>query len=424
MKKIFAVSLLLLAVVCAAHVSLAQSGRRTGQSSSSTSGAATTTTTTSKSSSNSTSNPINDGDIVDPGVVAAEGETVEGDVVRVNTSLVTVPVSVMDRNGKYIPTLRREDFHIYEDGVEQRIAYFATVDKPFTVVLLMDTSRSTDFRLEDIQNAAIAFVNQLKPEDKVIVISFDDDIRVLSKATNDRDELVRAIRRTRTGNGTRLYDAVDSVISKQLKGVEGRKAVVLFTDGVDTTSYRASYEKTVREAEEFDALFYPVAYSTSGVIPHGTWGKSSPWPGGGVIIGMPGSGGGIPGIGGGTAGASIEDYRLANAYLHDLAEVSGGRFYRGDSLQDISASFADVAEELRRQYSLGYYPKQSAQSGQRRRIKVRVDEPGVVVKARDSYIYTQQGGDNTKQTKEQQSSKPESPKTQLGSTREKFRNDE
>jgi Ca-activated chloride channel homolog len=419
MKKIFAVSLLLLAVVCASGVSRAQSGRRTGQSS--TGGAATTTqTTTNKSSSSSSSsNPINDGDIVDQGIVA-EGETVEGDVVRVNTSLVTVPVSVMDRDGKYIPTLGREDFHIYEDGVEQRVAYFATVDKPFTVVLLIDTSRSTDFRLEDIQNAAIAFVNQLKPEDKVIVISFDDDIRVLTKATSDRDELVRAIRKTRTGGSTRLYDAVHLVISKELKGVEGRKAVVLFTDGVDTTSYRASYDTTVREAEEADAIFYSVDYNTSGVIPHGTWGTSSPWPGG-VIMPMPGRGGGIPGIGGsGPVGGSPEDYRLANAYLHDLAKVTGGRFYRGDSLQSVAESFAEIAEELRRQYSLGYYPKQAAQAGQRRRIKVRVDQPGLVVQARDSYISGPKSGD-ANQTKEQQSAKPESPKTQLGSTRERFR---
>lgn len=424
MKKILAVSLLLLAVVCAPGVSRAQSGRRIGQSTGG--GAATTTTTTgtttNKSSSNSNSNPINDGDVVDQGVVA-EGETVEGDVVRVNTSLVTVPVSVMDRDGKYIPTLGRSDFHIYEDGVEQRIAYFATVDKPFTVVLLIDTSRSTDFRLEDIQNAAIAFVNQLKPEDKVIVMSFDDDIKVLTKATSDRDEMIRAIRRTRTGGSTRLYDAVHSVISKELKGIAGRKAVVLFTDGVDTTSYRASYETTVREAEEADAIFYSVDYDTSGIIPHGTWGTSSPWPGGGVILGMPGRGGGIPGIGGGggsTAGASAEDYRRASAYLHDLPEVTGGRFYRGDSLQSVAESFAEIAAELRRQYSLGYYPKQSAQAGERRKIKVRVDQPGLVVQARDSYIYSQKSVD-ANQTKDPQSSKPDLLKTQLGGTRERFR---
>lgn len=406
---------LLLAAICLPDTLRAQSGRRTGQK---TTGAVATPNKAS-SDSTSTSSPANDGDVVDQGIVA-EGETVEGDVVRVNTSLVTVPVTVRDRDGKYIPDLGRGDFHIFEDGVEQRVAYFATVDKPFTVVLLIDTSGSTEFRLEDIQNAAIAFVNQLKPEDKVIVISFDDDIDVLTRATSDRDELVRAIRRTRTGSGTRLYDAVDSVISRELKRIEGRKAVVLFTDGVDTTSHRASYQSTVREAEEFDALFYPVAYGTSGSIPHGSW--PSPWPGGGgggrggVIFGMPFPRGGMPGGGGGGPGSSPEDYRRADSYLHDLAQVTGGRFYRGDSLQNISESFAQIAEELRRQYSLGYYPKQSARQDQRRQIKVRVNQPGLVVQARDSYIYSQKNAD-ANQTKDPQSAKPESPKTNLGNTR-------
>src|SRR3954470_21429636 len=248
MKQTVAVLLFLLAVMCAEGTLCAQSGRRTGPS------AGGAPASSNKPAPGSTAKPVNDDDVVDQGVVA-QGETVEGDVGRVNTSLVTVPVSVMDRDGKYIPTLGRDDFHIFEDGVEQRVAYFATVDKPFSVILLIDTSRSTDFRLEDIQDAAIAFVNQLKPEDKVTIISFDDDIDVLTRATSDRNEMVRAIRRTRTGGGTRLYEAVHRAISRELKTGEGRKAVVLFTDGVDTTSRGSSYESTVREAEEADALF-------------------------------------------------------------------------------------------------------------------------------------------------------------------------
>ncbi|HYJ47301.1 MAG TPA: VWA domain-containing protein [Pyrinomonadaceae bacterium] len=404
MKQAARIGIFLLALVCAtAPAPRAQSGRRSKPSASDAG-----TPSAGKTSSGPATNSAPEGDVVNDGALP-EGETVEGDVVRVNTALVTVPVSVMDRNGKYIPNLGREDFHIYEDGAEQRISYFGTVDQPFTVVLLIDTSRSTDFRLEDMQNAAIAFVNQLKPEDRVIVISFDDDIDVLTKATSDRAELVRAIRRTRTGGGTRLYDAVDTAISKALKKIEGRKAVVLFTDGVDTTS-RTSYQSTVRKAEEFDALFYPVAYNTSGNIPHGTWGSG---PGSGIILGLPGAG--IPGIGGSGGGASPEEYRLASAYLHELAEKTGGRYYRGGSLANISEAFAQVAEELRRQYSLGYYPKQSGQSGQRRQIKVRVNQPGLVVQARDSYIYSQKGAE-ANPTKEPQP-KPEQPETHLGASR-------
>src|SRR4030095_8788492 len=142
------------------------------------------------------------------GKVAGEGETIEGDTLAINTGLVTVPVKVMDRGGRYVPNLTRRDFHVFENGVEQRIAYFATVDQPFTVVLLIDTSGSTHFKIEDMQSAAISFVNQLKEQDRVMVVSFDDSISTLCEPTSDRDTLIQAIRRARTGGGTRLYDAV------------------------------------------------------------------------------------------------------------------------------------------------------------------------------------------------------------------------
>src|SRR5215204_3831059 len=141
-------------------------------------------------------------------------EVGEDEVVRVNASLVTVPVSVLDRDGRFIGGLRQEDFRVLEDGVEQRIAYFAPVEQPFTVALVIDTSGSTRFKLEDIQDAAIAFLDQLRPADRVIVVSFDEQVRVLSGATNDRNQLRAAVRRTHTGGGTRLYDAVDLVIKK------------------------------------------------------------------------------------------------------------------------------------------------------------------------------------------------------------------
>src|SRR5207249_3633271 len=110
---------------------------------------------------------------------AGPEEVSEGDIVRVNTTLVSIPVSVMDRDGKYIPNLRKEDFRIWEDGVEQQVAYFASTEKPFTVALLIDTSGSTREKLQDIQDAALAFVDKLRADDRVMVISFDEQIRVL-----------------------------------------------------------------------------------------------------------------------------------------------------------------------------------------------------------------------------------------------------
>ncbi|HJU54944.1 MAG TPA: VWA domain-containing protein, partial [Pyrinomonadaceae bacterium] len=260
--------LTLILFVCAAGTLRAQSGRRqSDRSSNSTSG---------KTTSGPASNPAEEEGMINQDTY--QGETIEGDVLKVNTSLVTVPVSVMDRNGKYIPDLGREDFHIFEEGVEQRITYFATVDQPFTVALVIDTSGSTDYSLDDIQKAAITFVNQLNPEDRVMVISFDVSIDVLCKPTNDRDELIKAIRRTHAGGGTRLYDAVDQIIKKHFRGISGRKAVVLFTDGVDTASRHASYESTVRDAEELDALIYSVAYDDRGGAGSlgGVWGSGAP----------------------------------------------------------------------------------------------------------------------------------------------------
>jgi VWFA-related protein len=316
--------------------------------------------------------------------VNPNGETVEGDVIRFDTALVTVPVSVMDRNGRYVPLLRRDQFRLEENGVEQKIAYFATTDSPFSVVLLIDTSGSTQFRLEDIQKAATDFVDKLKPNDSVMVMSFDDRIQVQCNATTDREVIYKAIRRTRTGGGTRLYDAVEDVLNKQLATIPGRKAVVLFTDGVDTTSHHSSYEKTIRLAAESDAPIYSVDYDTSGMFGGG---GGLPIPGGrGTVIGLPFP---MPGrMPGTTRGSTEPEYRRAVAYLHELSDNTGGRFYSGDSMFGIGQAFTWIAEELGRQYSLGYYPATPGKDGERRQIKVKTTEADLVVKSRDSYIYS------------------------------------
>lgn len=329
------------------------------------------------------------------------------DVVRVNTTLVTLPVSVMDRDGRYIPNLRKEDFRLWEDGVEQTVALFSSVDKPFSVVLMLDTSGSTRYRLAEIQDAAITFVNQLRRDDQVMVVSFDDQIRVLSEFTSDRSRLRDAIRRSEPGDGTKLYDAVDMVMNQRLNNVTGRKAIVLFTDGVDTTSRHASYDSNIRDAEELDALIYPVQYDTytdQGGGGGGNWPGSGRWPNSSVDVlgqilggvfrkggGRHGGGGGGGGGRGGGGGNRGREYDIANRYLHELAERTGARNYQGDSAQDLTSAFANIAEELRRQYTLGYYPKSPAQAGQRRSIKVRVDQPNLAVRTRDSYVFNPNG---------------------------------
>src|SRR4030095_14422075 len=335
-------------------------------------------------------------------VTGNEPEEVEaGDIIRVNTTLVTIPVSVMDRDGRYVPNLRKEDFRLWEEGVEQEVAFFSSVDKPFSVVLMLDTSPSTQFRLEDIQEAAISFVNQLRPDDRVMVVSFNGEINVLSDFTSDRSKLDRAIRRSHTDDGTRLYDAVDAVINRELSRVQGRKAIVLFTDGVDTTSRRATFDSNLQDAQELDALIYSVQYDTSADVA----GMTFPDPNdvfGQILGGIFGGGrrrGGYPRRGRGDRrrgggyprGGGRSDYELADEYLREIANSTGGRQYHADSLQNMSLAFANVAEELRRQYSIGYYPKRPGQPGERRQIKVRANEPNLAVRSRDSYIVNGSG---------------------------------
>src|SRR6266508_1160853 len=199
-------------------------------------------------------------------------QAAEDDVIRVNTTFVTLPVSVMDSHGRLIQDLKREDFHLYEDGVAQEIAYFEppgdarpdSPHKPFTIALLLDVSDSTEFKLEQIRTVALAFLNLLHPEDRVIIVAFDKRVQILAEATNDRDTLSAAIKRARTGGGTSLYLAIDTVINRRLSRVAGRKAVVLLTDGVDTASIGATSDSTIRAAQSSDVVIYPIQYNTYG----------------------------------------------------------------------------------------------------------------------------------------------------------------
>ena len=293
------------------------------------------------------------------------------DVVRVDTTLVNLPVTVMNRQGRFVPNLRLEDFHIYEDGVEQRIAHFAEVEKPLVVALLLDTSASTSIRLEDIKAAALAFIDQLRPDDRVMVITFSDNVDVIAEPTTDHQALRAAVLGAKSGNSTHLYDAVDLVLNQRFSRISGRKAIVLLTDGVDHVSLESS-ASTLHAAEETDAMICSVQYDTFfDQTRIAQWGNEITrsttrlYP---------------PGLG-------REDYRRATAYLNDLATKSGGEFYHAADLGNIKHAFARIAEQLRSQYSLGYYPVKITPQTESRRLKVTVGGRGLVVRARRSYIY-------------------------------------
>lgn len=283
------------------------------------------------------------------------------EIIKIETALITIPVSVFDRNGLYIPNLARENFTIFENDNEQEIAYFGATEKPFTVVLLLDTSPSTEFKIEEIQDAAIAFINQLQAQDKVMVVEFDENMNVLAKLTSDKKKLTKAIRKADFGGGTSLYDAVNFAFTKYLKKVEGKKAVVLFTDGVDTTSDDATFESTIYESEESDVSVFPIYYNTF---------KENNMINGAKL----------------ARGTSLEEYRIGRQYLEEIAEQTGGRVFSADSPVGLKNAFTGIAEELRRQYNIGYYPTEMGRQGERKLIKVRVNRPNLVIRARGSYI--------------------------------------
>lgn len=326
-------------------------------------------------------------------VISPNGVEEETEVVKIETNLVTMPVSVLDRDGRFVSGLQQRDFKIFENGIEHEVEFFQSVEQPFTVVLLIDVSPSTAYQIDQIHDAAIAFVDQLRPNDRVMVISFDENVNVLSQPTNNRAQLRNAIRMAQFGNGTSIYTAVDQVLNRELRNIQGRKAIVMFTDGVDTTSGRASYESTVKDAEETDVLIYPVRYNTQRDygVQHGGYGggrrgggnNSGGW---GNIIGIILGGGNVRIGGGGSAGSSPAEYARGKSYLETLARNSGGRSFEADTTYNLDAAFSGIAEELRRQYSLGYYPQNPGMAGERRQIKIRVARPNLVVRAKNSYI--------------------------------------
>jgi len=285
-------------------------------------------------------------------------------------SLITIPTTVMDRNGRYVANLRPEDFKIYENGVEQQVSYFASIEKPFTVALMLDVSGSTQSQLAQICAAGDLFISRLRYNDRLTVITFDGKINLLTNATDVGTVRRSKLRIPAISDGTALYDAVDLGL-KQMARTEGRKAIVLMTDGVDESSKSASLQSTLRQLTESDVIIYTVRYDT---LPQMQQRLS--------VIKKE------------KARRKVQDhlmkeYAVSEPYLRSLADKTGGRFYKAEDLRDVAPAFEAITAELGVQYSLGYHPKENLPASGERAIKVRVRYPGLVVRARESYATPQ-----------------------------------
>jgi Ca-activated chloride channel family protein len=302
----------------------------------------------------------------------------EDEIVRVETDLVTVPVRITSKGGRPVPDVKREEFKIFENGIEQTIEYFSSEEQPFTVALMLDMSYSSVFKLQEIQDAAFAFVRQLRPQDKVMVIAFDEKPYVLCEATNNQKALRFAIEASKIGSGTSLYTALDMVMNEKFRRIQGRKAVVILSDGVDTTSKLVTERNILKDVDELDALVYPIQYDTFDDVQKSRRKNAEirydeddhPY----VVSTRPG------------VGERESDYETAREFFNELAADTGGSVQHVTSKTNLDKAFARIADELRKTYSLGYYPSGERKPGGRYSVKVRVYRPNLNIRTRESYI--------------------------------------
>ena len=349
----------------------------------------------------------------------SSGEEVgEGDVVRVETQLVTVPAVVTDRNGRPLAGLRTENFVVLEDGKPQRVTNFATTETPFEIALLLDTSGSTREELGLIRDAANAFINALRPGDRVGIIAFNNAPRngspvatvdILSGLNSDRRALRAAIENLGTSNGTPFYDGLGLAAEEVFREppreeMRGRRAVVALTDGVDSSS-DSGYEEARAKLSRAGVACYFIQISTEDYVEDrllrdcqddGRLTLSAKQLERFRRLFVP--------------QAQKEDYQdfcrlgqfermdisrqlynLARKEMGEMARASGGRAFAAGNLQETRAAFAQVANEIGTQYSLGYYPANKTRDGRFRQIKVEMR--GVKdssVRAREGYFAPKQ----------------------------------
>jgi Ca-activated chloride channel family protein len=265
---------------------------------------------------------------------------------RSGTEVVSLFVTVADADGRLVPDLTMDDFEIADNGRPQPLVYFENVVQPFSVVVMLDTSGSMTGSISLLKNAAEQFFLRLLPEDKGRVGAFNDKIEMSAHFTNDRDQLITETRQLDFGNGTRLWDAV-LLSLEELRGIEGRRVVLVFTDGDDTES-RTGYNTVVDRAREDEAMVYAIGL------------ESNYFNGQRMVRSRPDSG------------------------LRRIADETGGGYFELQKTDELAPTFTRVVQELHAQYVMGFTPTEL--DGKVHRLTVRVKKPGMTARARRSYV--------------------------------------
>jgi Ca-activated chloride channel homolog len=340
---------------------------------------------------------------------AQDPESDQDEPIRLKADLVSITASVTDRNGRAIKSLKIEDFNIYEDGAKQRITHFAATEEPFTLMLMLDISGSTRDDIALMKKAAKNFLAELRADDRVGVIVFSREIEMIAEFADSRARVEAEIDRIAAFNGgdsyqftsktgTSFYDALYlAVEDSPLKDAEGRKAIVCMSDGVDSTSLKA-YKDVAALAEKSQASIYFLelnteqatlagllkprtdmgylnfsqsqinryydAYDADSIERHRPRELMTPETRREINAGL---------------------YKIARRELREMSERTGGRDYPVRTLADLAEVYKQVADDLRSQYSISYYPSNTAHDGRWRAIRVEARSPGATVRARSGY---------------------------------------
>jgi Ca-activated chloride channel homolog len=274
---------------------------------------------------------------------------------RSGVEVVSLNVTVLDKDGRYVTGLDEPDFEVFEDGVKQDVTFFNRTNMPIALALLMDTSASMESKLTTAQEAAIGFARRLRPQDAAEVIDFDSRVQILQPFTSSVPAIEQAIRRTSAGGSTSLYNALYIALKDLAKVTIGagtgqvhREAIVLLSDGEDTSSM-LSFDEVLDLAKRSETAIYPIGLRVD-------------------------------------EGDSSKGFNEAEFVLRQLAQQTGGRAFFPSQLSDLAGVYGQISAELSSQYTVGYTSKNPKRDGAWRRVVVEIDKPGLTARTKQGYF--------------------------------------
>jgi Ca-activated chloride channel family protein len=284
--------------------------------------------------------PTNQSDI--PALESKSTNKQKGYTIGVNVDLVLLYASVYDKDGSFVSGLNQSNFTVYEDGIEQEIVSFSQEDVPVSMGILLDLSGSMRGRIDQINKAALAFIQASNPQDQVFLIGFNEEVELLQDFTNDIDEITDALENTVVTGGTAVYDAIYLGVQKAQQGTNSKKAIVVISDGEDRDSYY-KLDDLISKVQELDVQIFCIGFLNT--IPEkgffGRWSRSIP--------------------------------EKARDALETISQDTGGKAYFPEEVSEIHGIVSEIAHDLRSQYSIGYFSSNNARDGSWRQIRIKLN---------------------------------------------------